>query len=332
MPPTSSQGLNRRSALGVVSVGAALPLVAAPNVALAQGTPAVARGQSEALFIAGKSVTPIPFAEWEAAATGAEASGAPLRIVQGKDKVDKAPANAARYESKRYDFPSGSFRVLTFKKGGPVLHQIGLETEIQVLQGSVMLTPLFGVKSLSATLGASDAISMLGGTLRNPKPTEDTVLLLAQVAANKAGAKGSIVYGKDVVSAETVQWVADGKEMSARTPEEAKAAPANAARYVAKRYVFDGNSLRYVTLRKGDKTNTAVTSRTDVIIYVPKGRMRRIEGDQTFDMVAGDAVREKVGNPGHWEMLEDSVFIATDAPLLPATFAPTMAAAGGMLK
>ena len=51
--------------------------------------------------------------------------------------------------------------------------------------------------------------------------------------------------------------------------------------------------------------------------------MRRKEGDQVFEIVAGDATREKMGNSGYWEILEDSVFIATDAPVNPGIFSPT---------
>jgi hypothetical protein len=43
-------------------------------------------------------------------------------------------------------------------------------------------------------------------------------------------------------------------------------------------------------------------------------------------MRAGDATRESLHNPGMWEVLEDSVFIATDAPFDPANFSPDMIA------
>ena len=58
-------------------------------------------------------------------------------------------------------------------------------------------------------------------------------------------------------------------------------------------------------------------------MYIAKGRVRRKEGDETFDLVAGDTIREKKGNAGWWEMVEDSTFIATDAPLDPKNFAPS---------
>ena len=46
--------------------------------------------------------------------------------------------------------------------------------------------------------------------------------------------------------------------------------------------------------------------------------LRRQEGNQMLELSAGDALREKIGNPGWWEPLEDnSVFIATDAPVNP---------------
>lgn len=320
---------DRRTALLGATTAAMAPLI---GDAHAVGTPAVGAGGGELLFISGASLEATEFAEWESEGRGGELYGSRLMIATGKEQLAKAPKTAARYTQKRYNFPSGSFRVLHYKKGGPVVHQIVMETEILILQGSVELSPLYGVKGPTAKLSAGDALFLPGGVLKNPNPTEDTILLLAQVEFAKVGAKGSIVYGKDLKEAETVQWVQDGKEMTARNADEAKAAPANAARYYVKRYVGDGNSIRYVTMKKG-KTNNAVTTGRDVIIYIPKGRLTRVEGDHTFEMVAGDAVREKLGNPGHWVVHEDgTVFIATDAPMLPVNFAPTMAAAGGMMK
>lgn len=343
MSDQSRLTLNRRSAIsGVTTAGALASTLAALGAttslslvgpAHAQGSTGVAMGKGNVVFIPGKSVAAVPCAEWEAPAQNAEANGAPLRIVMGKDSVDKAPATASRYESRVYDFPSGSIRTLTFKKGsGPVLHQVAFETEILLLQGSVTLTPLFGVKGPTVKVKAGDALYFPGGMLRNPKPSEDTVMLLFQVPSTAASPKFAHVAGKDLAEVETVQWMQDGKSVTARNAEEVKSAPANAARFKVKRYAFDGNSIRYATLRKGDKTNLGVTSRNDVLIYVPKGRLRRTEGDETFELVAGDALREKLGNPGYWDVLEDSVFIATDAPVLAAAFAPYMAAPGGTVK
>ena len=64
-----------------------------------------------------------------------ESGHGPFRIAGNKAAFEKAPPEAARAEAKLYDFPSGSLRTLTFKKGGPVMHQITFETEIYVLSG-----------------------------------------------------------------------------------------------------------------------------------------------------------------------------------------------------
>ena len=166
----------------------------------------------------------------------------------------------------------------------------------------------------------------VGGVLRNAKPTEDTILITFLVSnANKAPT-GSIVSMKDVPLAPTAQWQIDGKEFTATTPKDYKKAPPHAASFQSRRYNGDGNSFRVATFKKGGKTNMATPARTDVLIYVISGRMLRKEGKETFEMKAGDATREMLRNPGMWEVLEDSVFIATDAPFNPAIFSPDLAA------
>jgi quercetin dioxygenase-like cupin family protein len=259
-------------------------------------------------------------AEWvdATAPTGAN------RIAASKEAYDKAPANASRYESKLFNFPSGSLRTLTFKKGAPVFHQITFEREIYVLRGSATLTPLKGHPGKPVQVSAGDALFLPSGVLINPMPKEDFVLVLAMVGSTTKFPKASIVPRQGATETLNVQWQKDGKEFTADNPDDAKKAPADAARFTTRRYVFDGNSIRVATLQKGGgRTNTFNNNRVDVLIYMAKGRMRRKEGDQVFEIVAGDATREKMGNSGYWEILEDSVFIATDAPVNPGIFSPT---------
>jgi hypothetical protein len=162
--------------------------------------------------------------------------------------------------------------------------------------------------------------------LRNPKCSEDTVLVTWVVGNAKPSPKFSIVRGKDLKEASRAQWQENGKDMSVDKPDEMKKAPKNAIKIITKRYEADGNSIRHAILTKGTRSSTGTTGRNDVLIYLVKGRLGRKEGNQTFEMVAGDAMREKLGNPGYWEAPEDSLFLATDAPLNPALYSPTMVA------
>ena len=219
--------------------------------------------------------------------------------------------------------------MLKWAKGMPVLHQITYETEIMVLEGTVQLTPPYGIAGPTATLRKGDALFMPSGTLRNLRTTSDTVLLQAFVASTADAPKGTIVYGKDLQETLTVNWTENGAAMTANNAKEAAKAPKSAARYTVKRYVFDGNSMRWARLVKGGTTNSVTTGRTDVLIYISKGRMRRTEGSETREVVAGDCVREIKGNPGYWEILEDSEFIATDAPLRVNTASAFVAPGGG---
>lgn len=293
----------RRALLqGLGAISAALPL-AELTPALAQGYVGAQRGQGDLVFIPGKDVEAVAMAEWEAEAAGADGGAAPLRVASG-EAAKKAPATASRYTAKTYNFPSGAYRVLHWKKGdGPVIHQIGFETEIFVAQGSVTLAPLFAVAGPKATLKAGDALFMGNGMLRNLKPGEDTVLITALVSGTSKAPKSAIVRAKDAKPSDGAQGT---------------------ARWSINRYDFDGNSLRLVNFKKGGRLDTGVTARADVLIYVTKGRLRRTEGSATAELRAGDALRERLGNGGAWELLEDSQLLATDAPVNPQMFAPGM--------
>ena len=321
---------DRRNALrGMVGLGAAaaaLPLI--PRIvtspAQAQAAFGVQKGMSDLVHIKGSAVEAVKMAEWEQASTSAEAAGSPLRYLMGD--TSKAPKNAAHYTAKTFDFPSGSIRVLTFKKGDPLLHQISFETEIFFVSGSASLSPLFGIEGPTHKVGAGDALFQPGGMLRNPKCSEDTVLVTWVVGNAKKSPKFSIVRGKDLKESSRAEWQEGGKDISARDAAAMKKAPKHAVTLITKRYEADGNSIRHAILKKGTRTSLNTTSRNDVLIYLVRGRLGRKEGEHYLDMVAGDAMREKMGNPGYWEVPEDSLFLATDAPLNPAMYSPTMVA------
>ena len=325
-----SDHASRRSALrqviGVGAVSVGLPLLARTlggdgspliSAAHAAANPGAQRNQSDLVYIAGSNAPTTTIAEWSdpAAPTG------PFRIAASKTALERAPATAARYEAKLYNFPSGSLRVLTFKKGGPVMHLITFETEIYVLQGSATLTPLPGIAGKPVKVSAGDALFLPSGHLSNPRASEDFVILQAFVGRTVRDAKGAIISSKQAAKSETAEWEENGKEVRATKPDEIRKAPKSAHRLSLKRYVSEGNSIRVATLSGGRSANF-INNRVDVLIYIAKGKVRRKEGDQMYELVAGDVIREKLGNPGYWEPSEETVFIATDAPVLPGMLPP----------
>ena len=315
---------DRRTALtrvfGVGAASVALPLVSRliPEAQAASAHVGAQKNQGDVIFIPGRDAVTTTLAEWQdpKVATG------PFRIAASKQALERAPKEACRYEAKTYNYPSGSIRVLTFKKGGPLHHMISFETEILVLAGSATLTPLPGLAGKPVTVKAGDALFLPSGNFTAPKLSEDLVLLTFLVSNTKKDAKASIIKGSDLKATVSMEWEEGGKEVNARTPEEMKKAPKGAHQLTLKRYVFDGNSIRHATL-KGGKSGNFKNTRVDVLIYIAKGKVRRIEGDQTLELVAGDTIREKLGNPGWWEPHEETIFIATDAPVNPGLAPPS---------
>ncbi len=321
---------DRRSALRrVIGAGAAslaLPLVPrligmeTPSLissAQAAGNAGARKGQGDLVYIAGKDADTRMIAEWydPKGATG------PYRIGGNKAAYDRAPkeGSVSHYEAKTFNFPSGSIRVLTWKKGEPVRHQITFETEIFVLKGSATVEPLLGFTHKPYKIVKGDALFMPQGYITNLKTSEDTVLLTYIVSAAKSDAKFSHVHAKDAPISKSIMWDEGGKIITASKPEEMKRAPKVAIRQTVQRYAFDGNSIRVCVMTTGGRTPSfTIGPRSDVIIYIPQGKFRRQEGNQMLELSAGDALREKIGNPGWWEPLEEgSTFIATDAPVNP---------------
>ena len=327
--PKSKKTSRRALFQGVVGAGAVG--LALPKIAQELGLDLGAVGTAQAQFLGGSKgdqdvvhipaakAQTLPMAEWKDARAGTGSN----RIAGTKASLERAPADASHYEAKLYNFPSGSLRVLTWKKGAPVIHQVTFETEIYVIQGSLTLTPLPGHSGKPSTVKAGDALFLPAGVLTNPKPSEDTILLQAFVASAQAKPKSKIVTAKEAQETLNLNWQEGGKEFTANKPEEIKKAPKTAARFTTKRYVFDGNSIRVANLKKGGRTNLVTNNRVDVLMYIAKGKIRRKEGNEMLELSAGDAIREKKGNAGWWEMVEDATFIATDAPLDPKAFAPT---------
>ncbi len=333
---TESKSKPSRRALfkGVVGAGVALPKIAQElgvNISMIGEAQAQflggSMGDQDVVYIPAAKAQTLPMAEWKdtKAATGAN------RIAGTAASLERAPKDpsTSHYEAKLYNYPTGSLRVLTWKKGTPVVHQVTFETEIYVIQGSLTLTPLPGHPGKPTKINTGDCLFMPAGVLTNAKPSEDTILLQAFVASAAAKPKAKIVTAKEAQETLNLNWQEGDKEFTANKPDEIKKAPKTASRFTTKRYVFDGNSVRVANLKKGGRTNFVTNNRVDVLMYIAKGKIRRKEGNEIFELSAGDTIREKKGNGGWWELIEDATFIATDAPLDPKGFAPTEIATGG---
>jgi quercetin dioxygenase-like cupin family protein len=271
---------------------------------------------ADLIHIPGSSLEPIPVAEWDVPNRDVDGPVVPrIRTSEGAEAVARAPANATRYTAKEYNFPMGTLRVLTFEKdAGPVVHQVTYETELYLLEGSATV----GVGGEDVSIVAGDAVFLPSGVLRNDKPDGDTVVALFFVPHTAENPKSMVVRGADLPQMRIAQYVRDGESTTAVKPEDIANAPEDAGVFDLKRYAFDGNSIRLAMLHKGGRTTPATNGRTDILIYITKGRMRRTEDGKVYEVVAGDAIREEFGKTGYWELLEESEFLATDMPFDPS--------------
>ncbi|MBM3513670.1 MAG: DUF861 domain-containing protein [Alphaproteobacteria bacterium] len=247
--------------------------------------------------VPGASVKEVSMAEWEVKQAGAaEQTGARILIAAGDDELKNAPADATKYGSKTFKFPSGDIRVLTFKKDqGGVLHQITSETVIYVVKGSAEV----GVIGKPTTISAGDVVSLPSGNLRSRAgAAEDTTVVAFTVGHTEKNPKAAVVRAKD-------------------TPEQAitagPKAGTDAAKVAVRRYMFPGNTVRVAGVTGPGKTNPA-TPKADVLLYLTSGKATVTIGGETREVAAGDAVREPAGVEMFWDVKESMSFVATDAP------------------
>jgi quercetin dioxygenase-like cupin family protein len=222
----------------------------------------------------------------------------PPNIIAG-DSVHWVPmkAGAAKYRSKTFKLPTGTIRVLEFKKSaGGVHYKLGAEKELYVIAGSAEVS----IKDKDETLSAGDAVNLPTGIIKSPAgDVQDTTLILFTVPNASTAPVGGAVFGKDA-------------KVISPPPGPAKDGVPNAALTI-KAYGFDGNSIRVVTLKTPGKTPLN-SHDTDSILYLLSGKMRLTLGDETKLVQPGDAVREPAGVPSSWDVLEDSTFISTSGP------------------
>jgi len=238
------------------------------------------------------------------AATAYAATSASFHIPGATAKVEAM----AGHKVEAFAFPPGTIKVITFDAGATAPYKITDEVQFVVLSGAVSTE----VDGKAVDLAAGDAVNGPKGAIQPKAGAGQTTVVAHKVNSSVPASKPVVVRGADVAEGMMVQWMQDGKPQSASTEEAAKAAPATAGRFTVKRYVFDGNSIRVVSLKKGGRTNSTAYQ-TNNIIYMVKGQMKRNVGDVSAVVKAGDAVQEQSGTTGYWDILEDSQFVSTTA-------------------
>ncbi len=300
----------------LVSILTVLQLTVSASAAWAQDLPphglrtAAPLNPMAETFIAGDSVEPMVLAEWEVI----NDLGSRIRIVWGQEAVDAAPPEASRYTEKAYVFPSGTIRVLEFRKDqGGMLHAITVETTLYMLKGEGTVD----VAGEAVRIGESDVVSYPSGTLRGDG--DATVILWHVTGTNiNERAKAMVVRAADSSFMQLGYWDGpDGNRIIATTAEDLKNAPANAIRLDMNSYELDGNTVGVTKNYKGGPTNKTRGDR-DALLYIRSGKMRFFQDDVDVIAGPGDAIRESAGHYHNWIRLEDSSFIAIGtAPVVP---------------
>ncbi len=205
-----------------------------------------------------------------------------------------------------FTFPTGTIREIRLPKGSKATYAISAETEIFLLHGAAKLD--------TTDLNPGDAVNRPHGTLINATAGEDTVVVGWTVGSSVKDSKGMVFRMTDTKPEPVANWVEDGKEVYARGEEQlrGRTPTEGASRWISRRYQFDGNSIRWANFQKGGVTVWA-TPTGDNLIYIAKGRFRRVEGPEVDEVAEGDVVREAAGLRGRWEPLEESAFLSSTA-------------------
>jgi len=234
-------------------------------------------------IVYGKDLRAEPAAEWDSHGT--------VRLAVGKE-LARAPRRAVHYTVKTVSWPTGTVRVLHFTKADGVLHALHDETEIYVLEGSIRADVGGSVESLHA----GDVVSHASGVIRSGELPEDTTLVTWNVGPVSADPPTPTVVRGESVKEGGVAGV-----------------------LALKRYEFPGNSIRVATMAAGSRNGPA-TAKTDSLMYFKDGHVQFTEGDEVYDVHAGDFLWEKAGETHRWEHLDGGSFVTTSA--LPGNTGP----------
>jgi quercetin dioxygenase-like cupin family protein len=227
-----------------------------------------------------KDVPAVSVAEWDA--------GGKAMSATGKAQIAKAPKSAAVYSVKTVVWPTATVRVYDFTKAGGIRHAITDETAIYVIKGSIKAM----VGNTTAVLRAGDVASRASGVLQAGDVAEDTSI---------------------------VTWTAGPVSTEPPIPTVVRAdATTNTGSpvlVIIKRYIFPGNSVRHATMTAGAK-QPPNTGPADNYMYFLAGHVEFTQGGETYQVRAGDFLRQESGTLHHWDQKDGAVFVASSALLV----------------
>ncbi len=228
-------------------------------------------------------------------------------------KAQTVTEGAARYQQKTYTFPTGSIRILEFKKdAGGVFHKVGDETAMRIMKGTAEVE----VDGKKVALKEGDVVQSPKGVVRSAGQPEDATILLWKVTGTQPNPPTKVYsFATDAVTSVSKEWDQDGKHVRASKPEELAAAPKDALELTIRRFNLDGNSVRAVHSTKG--VTSVSSGRIDALLYVVRGHATFVEDDKEYPVGPGDAIREAAGASHYWKRSEPHFeFVSTSmAPL-----------------
>lgn len=278
-------------------------LAAAP--ALAQHTPSAEEVAATAidpdkLIIHGKDLTPITVYQWER-------DGKLLHAWPGQGK--DIPYDASKVDVRLYNFPTGQLRLIDFPRGTRTawhvnesdiifysidLHQVEFvgEQVFDSFPGDVSLHP-------AKVLHHSESIT--GGTK-------------AEFAFGASGRSGDDLIafsGRSQLRRDMVEWVGQGKRMTAPADGAAKGSA-----YWSKSFVFPGYRLVEAHYPAGSAIASHVNA-DEKLAFVVSGRLRVTSDTATAVLEKGDMVRMAAGKSFARTALSDTVVLEVDGGTAP---------------
>jgi quercetin dioxygenase-like cupin family protein len=124
----------------------------------------------------------------------------------------------------------------------------------------------------------------------------------AEAPANNA----IFIHGKDVKQITVYAWERDGALFHAFAGD-GQEIPADAAKYLVRRFQFPGGQFREIYYAKGVQIQPHATHNEDIISYTLSGRRAQIVNDRVWEADAGDFLYYPAGSIHHGEALLDSV-------------------------
>lgn len=247
----------------------------------------------------------------QALAAETVSDAARLHIPHGEALHQSISQDGSQYSITTHEYPSGLVRVLRWTAGsGPVFRRLPEPARVFIVEGSLQASDAEG----AFTLVPGDAAILSSATLQNDAPVGDTVILEFVFENDPAAAEHAVMKGESVGWVEIAQWYdAEGQPVSTRDQAVIAAAPDDTARLAMRHFPLNDVAMRQATLQAGSVTIPGI-ARSDVLLYVVRGRMRRFEDEHVFEVSAGDSIREAQGGSGYWEVFEDAEVVATDAP------------------